>query len=280
MTLPKKECALRVDIIIRKGTEEILPELLFEQCGGIWIEDLDGETEALIRCYPKQMEPFLKLVRESNLTVKEIKVVKETLQDYAALTRKYFRPITISGVTILAPWQRRKKEGAVIVIDPGMAFGTGRHESTKLMLKMMMKTNLKGRKVLDVGSGSGILSVYAAQNGGRVTAIDRDPIAATAAIHNFALNKMHNFLLACTDLEDVRGRFDVVLANLDYDTISKQYAAIVDRVASHGQLLISGIEEQYSQRLLPLFSAHRLIRRMRMNDWHGFTFQIDNPISV
>ncbi len=269
--------AFRVDLVVEKGTDELLPELVFAECGGVWVEEANGET--VIKCYPKKVRPFLRHIRESGLPVKKSIVVKEELQDYVALTKKYFRPITVSGVTILAPWQKRRKTGPVLVIDPGMAFGTGRHESTKLMLRMMNKIDLKGRNVLDVGSGSGILALRAAQKEALVTAIDRDPLAAAAARHNFALNGMHQILLACADLENLKGQFDVVLANLDFDTIEKHYETIVRRVSDRGLLLISGIESQYKERLLALFSAHTLVRNTSMNDWHAFTFQIDSLIT-
>jgi ribosomal protein L11 methyltransferase len=273
MMARKAKYAFRVDLVVEKGTDEILPEFIFAECGGVWVEELDGES--LIRCYPKEVRLFLRHIRESGLPVIKSTVVKEELQDYVALTKKYFRPITVSGVTILTPWQKSRKAGPVIVIDPGMAFGTGRHESTKLMLRMMNRIDLKDRSVLDVGSGSGILAVRAAQKGALVTAVDRDPLAATAARHNFALNQMHQILLACADLENLKGRFDLVLANLDFDTVKKHYEAIVNRVSNGGQLLISGIENQYKESLLALFSGHTLIRSPSMNDWHAFTFRID-----
>ena len=273
MTAPVAKYAFRVDLVVEKGTDEILPEFALAECGGFWVEESNGET--LIRCYPKKVGSFLRHIRESGLPVKKSTIVKEELQDYVALTKKYFRPITVSGLTILAPWQKTRKTGPVVVIDPGMAFGTGRHESTKLMLRMMNRIDLKNRRVLDVGSGSGILALRAAQKGAHVTAIDRDPLAVAAAKHNFALNAMHQILLACTDLENLKGRSDVVLANLDFDTVAKHYGTIVSRVSSGGQLLISGIESQYSESLLALFSAHTLIRNPSMNDWRAFTFLID-----
>ena len=255
MTAPMAKYVFRVDLIVEKGTDEILPEFALAECGGVWVEESNGET--LIRCYPKKVGPFLRHVRESGLPVKKSTIVKEELQDYVALTKKYFRPITVSGLTILAPWQKTRKTGPVVVIDPGMAFGTGRHESTKLMLRMMNRIDLKNRKVLDVGSGSGILALRAAQKGAHVTAIDRDPLAVAAAKHNFALNGMHQILLACTDLENLKGRSDVVLANLDFDTVAKHYGTIVSRVSSGGQLLISGIESQYSESCArSVLSAH------------------------
>jgi ribosomal protein L11 methyltransferase len=274
MSSSKGKYALRVDLLVEKGTDEILPEIVFAECGGVWVEETDGAT--LIRCYPKKLKPFLQHVCESGLPVKKSTIIREELQDYVALTKKYFRPITVSGLTIFAPWHKRKKAGQVIVIEPGMAFGTGRHESTKLMLRMIGEINLNNKNVLDIGCGSGILALRAAQKGAYVAAIDKDPLAVTAAQNNFALNGLHEILLACADLEDLRGRFDVVLANLDFDTVAANQKAVIDRVAPQGLLLISGIENQYRERLLALFSAHTLIRSLSMNGWHAFMFRIDS----
>jgi ribosomal protein L11 methyltransferase len=273
MSQPSAKYTQRVDLIVEKGADEILPELAFAECGGVWVEERDGAT--LIKCYPKRVKSFLRHIRESGLAVKESTIVKEELPDYVALTKKYFRPVTVSSLTILAPWQKRRKAGQVIIIEPGMAFGTGRHESTKLMLRMINEIDLNKRNVLDIGSGSGILALRAAQKGARVTAIDRDPLAVTAARHNFTLNGMQQILLACTDLKDLKGRFDVVLANLDFDTVAKNREALIGRVSPRGLLLISGIENQYRESLLALFFVHTLIRNPSMNGWHAFTFQID-----
>jgi ribosomal protein L11 methyltransferase len=273
MKSTKATYVFRVDLSVEKGVDEILPESILAECGGVWVEESDGET--LVRCYPKEPDEFLLHVRESGIAVKRSIIVREKLLDYAALTRKYFRPITVAGVIILAPWQKSKKRGPVITIDPGMAFGTGRHESTKLMLRMINRIDLQGQKVLDIGCGSGILAIRAAQKGAFVTAIDRDPLAAAAAKHNSALNKLNNIMLACADLENLKGRFDIVLANLDFETVSKHYESLVSRVSNGGSLLVSGIEDQYRGRLLALFSEHTLIRKARMNDWHAFTVRID-----
>jgi len=267
---------VRVDLLAVKGTEEILPERVFTDCNGVWVEETGSDI--LIKCYPKALEPFLQLLSKSKLPIKETRVIKEDAQDYTALTKKYFRPIKVSGVKILAPWQKSRDPGPRIVIEPGMAFGTGRHESTKLMLRMMNAVVLKGRSVLDLGCGSGILAIYATLRGAnKVTAVDSDPLAVQGARHNFALNKMDFIGLACTDLTNIKGTFDVVLANLDFDTFRKHGHAIATRLVQGGYLLVSGIEAQYAEALLPFFRGHTLVRTTKMTDWHGFIFQIDFP---
>ncbi len=271
MTEHIKKYAPRVDLVLEKGTEELLPEFVFSQCGGVWIEETEGKTT--IRCYPQRVREFLRHLGESGLPVLTCTVIKEELQDYVSLTKKYFRPITVSGVTILAPWQKRRTKGPVLIIDPGMAFGTGRHESTKLMLRMMQHLDLQKKRVLDIGCGSGILAIRAAQQGAVVTAVDQDPLAVTAAKHNALLNRMQ-MVIACAALENINGRFDVVLANLDFDTVSKHYEALVRCVARGGHLLVSGIEAQYKERLLQVLSSPTLVRSTRMKDWYAFMFQM------
>jgi ribosomal protein L11 methyltransferase len=279
MSTQRTAKVVRVDLLAAKGTEEILPERVFTDCNGVWVEELAGDI--LIKCYPKLLAPFLQLLSKSKLPIKETRVIKEDAQDYAALTKKYFRPIKVSGVRILAPWQKSRDPGPRIVIEPGMAFGTGRHESTKLMLRMMNAVLLEGRSVLDLGCGSGILAIYATLKGAnKVMAVDSDPLAVEGSRHNFALNNMDFIGLACTDLTNIRGTFDVVLANLDFDTFRKHGRAIAERLVQGGCLLVSGIEAQYAASLLPLFKDHTLVSTAKMNDWHGFTFQIDKRVRL
>ena len=115
------------------------------------------------------------MLRTLKIATKDVLVTDEPEQDYAELTKKYFRPIQIEGLTILAPWNKTKRKGPRILIEPGMAFGTGRHESTRLMIKLMGSIDFKGKKVLDIGCGSAILSLYAALLGAKkVLAVDND----------------------------------------------------------------------------------------------------------
>jgi ribosomal protein L11 methyltransferase len=140
---------------------------------------------------------------------------------------------------------------------------------------------LEGRSVLDLGCGSGILAIYATLKGAnKVMAVDSDPLAVEGSRHNFALNNMDFIGLACTDLTNIRGTFDVVLANLDFDTFQKHGRAIAERLVQGGCLLVSGIEAQYAASLLPLFKDHTLVSTAKMNDWHGFTFQIDKRVRL
>lgn len=261
----------RIDILAEKGTEEVLTEEFYVLCRHTWIED--EQDRVVIKCYPLHTGALLDYLSASRLPIHCVTIVEEQERDYADLVRKHFTPVKVGPVTVLPPWRKATGKPYAIVIEPGMAFGTGRHESTKLMLKMMGAIDMKGKKVLDIGCGSGILAIYASMLGAsRVVAIDNDPLAVQAAQKSCRLNRREGILLACSHLEATRTGFDVVLANLDFKTFSAWASRVADRVKPGGSLIISGIEAQYADHVPRLFKRFTLVKKHRMKEWHGFVF--------
>ncbi len=264
--------ATRFDIYADKGTEQVLDEEFYALAGGVWIED-DAEGVRII-CYPADSDAFRGYLRGSGTAFRRLVETEEEEKDYAALVRRQFTPVRIGDVIILPPWRKPPQKGRGIVIEPGMAFGTGRHESTKLMIKMMGALSLQGKTVLDIGSGSGVLAVNARLLGASpVVAIDNDPLAAEAVKKASALNDTRDILIACADIAAVRGRFGVVLANLDFATFSKRAAEVIRLTAPEGYLVVSGIEAQFAPRLPLLFDSLVLLKHRRLGDWHGYVFK-------
>ncbi len=263
---------IRVDIEADKGTEELLPAEFYDMCSGVWVEEEAGSVT--IKCYPREVQALTRFIRACKLPVTAVQSVEEEEKDYVALVRRYFTPVRIGGVTVLPPWRKTSRKGHVIVIEPGMAFGTGRHESTRLMVGMMGKVDMKGKSVLDIGAGSGILALYARLLGASpVVAIDHDPLAAEAMQKNMSLNPGLDILIVCADLGSIGGTFDVVLANLDFSTFRTHSHAVMERLAPGGSLVVSGIEQQYAEGLPALFSPLAVIKHRRMKDWHAYLFQ-------
>jgi ribosomal protein L11 methyltransferase len=269
-----KERATRIDILVPKGVEELFPENLYQLSGpGVWIEDI-GE-DVLIKCYPERTEEFLGLLHTSGIPVKEVSLHEEEAVDYAGLTRKYFRPIRIEDVTIVPPWSAGRRQGRRIIIDPGMAFGTGRHESTRIMIKLMKETDMAGKTLLDLGCGSAILSLYGRLLGAaRITAVDNDMDTVFSAKKNLDLNGADNIDLACANLEHVRGSYDIVLANLDIRTFSQHARGILRLVVEGGSLIISGILKKERRELLRLFAPLLPVATEGKNAWCGFIFNV------
>jgi ribosomal protein L11 methyltransferase len=266
----------RVELLLEKGVEELLPEELYTlSASGVWTEEKDGTV--LVRFYPEDGEAFLEAVKNSHLPVLEIRKELEELKDYSALTKKYFRPIRIEDLTILPPWSKRKPGGPSLVIEPGMAFGTGRHESTKLMIKIMRSIDFKGAAVLDLGCGSGILSLYAALLGAKtVVAVDNDLDTVLNARKNVTLNKAGNIEVVCADLADIGGSYDVILANLDIRTFTTYAPTVIAFAKSGTKVVVSGILGRDRTKLLPLFQSLEFTRMEQKNSWRGFLFEVNS----
>jgi ribosomal protein L11 methyltransferase len=265
-----------VEILVEKGQEELLTDKIYKLAGeGFWLED-QGDL-VLLKCYPDEPDAFLKGLSISGLKISNVNVEKEEPRDYAELTRQYFRPIRIGNLTIRAPWNKKKDNGREIIIEPGMAFGTGRHESTRIMVKLMDDVDFEGKTVLDIGCGSGILALYAHLLGaGMIYAVDNDSDAIFNAKKNVSLNRVDTINLVCAHLQDVHEAFDIVLANIDIKTFSEHSAKIASLVDRNGLLFISGILRKNKSQLLCLFPGWSVVQVYRKNSWCGFLLSRQN----
>ena len=163
-------------------------------------------------------------------------------RDWNAEARRHLTAVRVGGLVVTPPWISDSAADALrVVIDPAQAFGTGHHETTTGCLAALQEIDLRGRKVLDVGTGSGVLAIAAALLGaGPVVAIDNDPLAVEATGQNAAANGVAvDARLATPD--EVDGTFDVVVANLDTRTINLVAPDLAARLAPDGTLVASGV---------------------------------------
>jgi ribosomal protein L11 methyltransferase len=174
---------------------------------------------------------------------------------------RYFHVTKIGRRVVIVPsWEtyEAREHDVVIDLDPGMAFGTGTHASTRLVLDAMQHLGLPHdlRRVLDVGAGSGILSIAAAKlwPGGRVVAIDNDPIAVAACAENCAGNGV-TVECSTTPVADVAGTFDVVLANIQAHVLYELKDAIIARCARPGVILLSGLLTPQAEGVVAAYEA-------------------------
>lgn len=167
--------------------------------------------------------------------------------DWADQWKKYYHPIhTGKRVVIVPVWEEyESKEGEVVVLmDPGMAFGTGTHETTRLCAAMLEDFDPSGKSVLDVGCGSAILAITAAKLGAsEAFACDIDPESVKVARRNCELNKTPNVRCEISDLlkQVPEGKYDIILANIVADVIIRLSPDAPRFLADGGVLIVSGI---------------------------------------
>lgn len=158
-----------------------------------------------------------------------------------------FEPIEIGDkIYVRATFHPAKPEFPYeIVIDPKMAFGTGHHQTTSMMLQLMLENNFEGKKVLDMGCGTGILAIMAAKlNAAEITAIDYDPVCFDSTIENSALNHIENIIPLCGSKEVIPDeRYDIILANINRNILLDQMERYAEVLKPDGEIYFSGFYE-------------------------------------
>ena len=181
-------------------------------------------------------------------------VVEVAEQNWIQLTQSQFDPIRVSERLWIVPsWHQCPDPAAVnLILDPGMAFGTGSHPTTRLCLEWLERNVHAGCSVLDYGCGSGILAIAAARLGaGCVAGVDIDPQAVDAAQANA---KRNGVTAAFHDsVQPVAGAYDLVVANILSNPLRVLAPAICDHVRSGGRLALSGILREQSDEIMAIY---------------------------
>jgi ribosomal protein L11 methyltransferase len=194
----------------------------------------------------EKIRTFLKQLRRREPVIHFEEIVEE---DWGINWKKHFKPIQVSRrITVKPTWEpyQAGNDEIVIEIDPGLAFGTGLHASTRLALQLIESAftgHQAPQTVLDVGTGTGILGIAAALFGAaRVLGIDNDADAVTCAADNVTQNRVSPAMsVSGADLSAQTGPFDLVVANITSDVLTRLAPQLVSMVAPAGQLILAGI---------------------------------------
>lgn len=264
---------------------DILPELAPDD-GIAYISffvDAEQEQEQFLVQVQKELEELRVFVE-----IGTAKIMQEETEDKDWINnwKQYFTSFVIEDILIKPTWEADATEGdyrCVIEIDPGTSFGTGKHETTQLCIRQLLKYINPGDRVLDVGCGSGILSIVSLKLGaGHVTGIDIDPICMEAVAENMGVNGLSsdkgsfyqgNLIDDVSLQKEVGGEYDIVVANILADIIIPLTPVIPERLKKGGLYITSGIidfkEEAVKQAVLE--AGLEVLEVTRQGEWVSIT---------
>lgn len=208
----------------------------------------------------------------------QIEVWRRDVTGHLSAWQEFFKPAQVSPrFWIHPPWDRPEVDALRIEIDPGMAFGTGTHETTRLCLRFIDALgDLQGQRVFDVGTGSGVLVIGALMVGAESAyGLDYDPDAVREARRNAETNGVGDrarFEVGTLDVADAR--YELVVANILPHVLLAMADALAASVAPRGKLILSGIPAGQHEDLVAAFEARGLVqeRYEALNDWCALQF--------
>lgn len=212
-----------------------------------WQDDTETTTESSCKTTAAGISQVTQIDEQHRYGSLRIETSLQSDEEWKDNWKEYFKPAKISEHIVVKPtWEAydNKDDSLVIEIDPGMAFGTGTHETTALCVKLMEKYQRQGDKVLDVGCGSGILSIAGALLGAsEVLGVDIDPIAVEVTQENIKLNNLQNIARAqYGDLtKGIDFRANIVAANLMADLVMMLSSDVSKHLLPDGVYISSGI---------------------------------------
>lgn len=219
---------------------------------------IDTNNEVVVKGYYKRDEKFEGYLEEIKKGVNNlpefgldkglgsVTAAKVNEEDWENNWKKYYKPIKVGEKIVIKPiWEEyNKNPGEIIVeLDPGMAFGTGSHETTRMCIKALERHVNEDSTVFDIGTGSGILSISAAKLGAKKTiGVDLDPVAVDSAKQNVSYNDLDNIEILYGDLmEVVDGKASIVIANIMADIIMFLTEQVKAFIVDGGYFISSGI---------------------------------------
>ena len=261
--------------------------VLFESGAEGVVQDEDGSPGTVSAYFPqsrwKSIKPvILKNLEPAQAQFPSLKLSGEVQVDPADWTEKwkeFHKPVTMGSLWIGPPWltDEADPDKTRLVIDPGQAFGTGGHETTRICLALLMSLIRDGAEgpLLDVGTGSGVLALAGALLGlESVLALDNDPLALEAAKENAKANGLADRVeISGTDLSGIEDKFPLITANLTGLILKANAKDLIRLLPPQGRLILSGILIDETDDIRRIFRELSFIKAIEIGEWTGLIMQ-------
>lgn len=294
-----------VSVTVAVEAEEAVAELMerrFQQVPSIWsnaelqvavVSVYSNLPSLKLRALKTQLRAEVKSLGEFDLKVGDVRVAVRKIQprDWAESWKRHFKPMEFGRALLVKPtWSRKRPVSGqeVVLLDPGLSFGTGQHATTRFCLESLVSVRRPGvvQSFCDMGTGSGILAIAAAKLGYEpVEAFDFDPDCVRIANENAQLNGVdEKWTVVEADLTKLpkksRRVFDVVCANLIYDLLLSEQARVLARVKPGGHLVLAGILSTQFEAVLKAYrgAGLQLVADRTEREWRSGLFL--NPINA
>jgi ribosomal protein L11 methyltransferase len=207
-------------------------------------------------------------------------------EDWATSWKKYYKPVKIAERVVIKPsWEQYEAscDDIVIELDPGMAFGTGTHETTMMCAQLLEKYLKEGDSTMDLGCGTGILSIIAHKLGAKnITAIDIDDVAVNVAVENCKINNADDGIKVIKGvLSDVEPfKHNIVIANIIASVIVDISESMPYYVNKEGYFLTSGIIKERKQEVLDAYNSKgfKAVEILEMGEWVAIAFKCQDSL--
>lgn len=255
------------------GTYEVNPVVLGYFSDDKNIEDIISEIKTYQANYNKE------LAADQQIVIHDIRYSPLEDKDWETAWQAYYEPIHVSRFMDIVPiWEKDDQvadpKKTTLFLDPGMAFGTGSHETTKLALRLLEIAMAGGEDVIDVGTGSGVLAIAAKKLGANdVAAYDYDGSILDITRNNFALNDVEDAISVAQNniLNGIDTQVDIITANILFEILEPLIPQAYTNLKAGGQLVLSGIFHDKKDDMLASLAANDFTVEivMNMGEWYG-----------
>jgi ribosomal protein L11 methyltransferase len=274
------------EFIIR--TEPFLPEII---TGILWELNIAGlvEEDNLIRVSAVKTEVNKKMVRDqliklmnvnliSNFSVEENEIENKNWNEEWEKSLKIIKVTDKMVIKTSMQKYEKKDDEIVIVIDPKMSFGTGEHQTTRLMLQFIEQYINDGMNILDAGSGTAVLAIACIKSGAKYAlAIDNDELCLDNGLENIKLNNVEDSLdIRIAEIKDINEtNFDLILANIQKNVLTDIAGEIAKRIIPNGLVILSGLltdDEDETDKIYSSFGFKKIDKK-QMDEWIALVFK-------